>query len=317
MYKIITTILITTLIYTTINAQSIPSENENIPYLVTFGKEANTSYGDDDHNQIFFLIIPKIYSKPFFLRIFDPEISGDNDEIINTNNTATTFTLYGGKCYSEKDNENKDPEGNYKMGNKLYAKTFTNQSNYNNNYYTFGPVNPQQGQYIKELQGYVFKVIAEGIKGDDGNLYKYYISQVPDKNIPIDGANAFTFEYSFRLPDKARSISHIYAYVDIQTIAVKQYNFDMDDEVYIKMTTMSIPGIKVPTSSDNNWSSSIHKLSEKDKNSSIDFQLIKLKASNNNNVVFYVQNQYDKYLKFFAIPMGAIPHKKIIVRPSK
>ena len=35
-------------------AQPIPAEEENIPFLVTFGTDADPSFGDDDHCQTFF-----------------------------------------------------------------------------------------------------------------------------------------------------------------------------------------------------------------------------------------------------------------------
>jgi len=42
------------LIFSSSFSQAVPAKEENIPYLVTFGKDAATSYGDDDFAQIFF-----------------------------------------------------------------------------------------------------------------------------------------------------------------------------------------------------------------------------------------------------------------------
>ena len=39
--------------------QAVPGKDENIPFLVTFGKSGETSWGDDDFNSIFFFTIPK------------------------------------------------------------------------------------------------------------------------------------------------------------------------------------------------------------------------------------------------------------------
>ena len=61
-------------------SQQIPAVEENIPYLVTFGKGADKSWGDDDFSQTFFFVIPKFQVKPFYIRVFDPETSGTNDE---------------------------------------------------------------------------------------------------------------------------------------------------------------------------------------------------------------------------------------------
>ena len=80
---------------------------------------------------------------------------------------------------------------------------------------------------------------------------------------------------------------------------------------------MSIPGIKVNTSKDGLWAKSLHEMKEKDKKTSLDIQIIKTGAKSNNNVVFYITNQRGEFLQFHSIPIGAIPKKKIGVKPSK
>ena len=73
----------------------------------------------------------------------------------------------------------------------------------------------------EQYGGYVIKVIAEGKAGDDGNLYRYFMSTSGTQNIPIEGGNAFTYEYSFRLSDNPKDISHIYPFVDDRVISIK------------------------------------------------------------------------------------------------
>ena len=40
---------------------------------------------------------PKDYTKPFYIRVFDPDCGGENDEIQGEFNTKTKFSVYGGK----------------------------------------------------------------------------------------------------------------------------------------------------------------------------------------------------------------------------
>ena len=68
------------------------------------------------------------------------------------------------------------PTGNYKSGNLLGSKSFGDQPAYDQKWYTFGPFNPSEGEYVAMFDGYVFKVICDGIEGDDGNLYRYFLS---------------------------------------------------------------------------------------------------------------------------------------------
>ena len=107
-----------------LQAQAVPAKNENIPFLVTFGNKAEKNWGDDDYNQIVFFSLPKEQKTPFYIRIFDPNIGGKYDENKGGFNSSSTFSLYGAGCFSEKDEENKDPIGNYKKGNLINSKTF-------------------------------------------------------------------------------------------------------------------------------------------------------------------------------------------------
>lgn len=297
-------------------AQSIPAKNENIPYLVTFGKDGEKKWGDDDNNQIIFFSIPVDQKKPFYIRIFDPNVGGKIDEAKGGFNSKTKFSLYGSGCFSSKDEENKDPVGNYKQGNLIHSKTFGAESTYDGKWFTFGPINPMEGELMPELGGNIFKMVIDGVSGDDGNLYKLFMSVSGKENKEIEGGNAFMYEYSFRL-NSGKQIAHLYPYVDQYTISVKQHNFDFDGDAYIKLVSMSIPGTKVSTSKDAVWASSLHEMKEKDKKTCLDIQIVKTGTKSNNNAVFYITNQRGKFMQFHSIPIGAIPKKKIGIKPVR
>ena len=54
-------------------SQAVPGKDENIPFLVTFGKDGKTSWGDDDFNQIWFFTINRDFSQQFYIRVYDPD----------------------------------------------------------------------------------------------------------------------------------------------------------------------------------------------------------------------------------------------------
>jgi len=317
MIKIIVQILLFALIDSqSILAQPVPGKEENIPFLVTFGKQADKSHGDDDFSQTFFFKLPPGLKKPVYIRIFDPNVGGKHDEEIGTFNTKTTFSLYGGLgAYSNKSARSSDPKGNYKSGNLIMSKSFGSELTYDNKWYTFGPINPNEGEFIKELGGTLLKLIAEGVSGDDGNLYHYFLSTSPTINIPISGSNAFTFEYTIRLHDDPKEISHIYPYVNSEVISIQQSNFDWDSDGKIKLFSVSKLGANANVSNNGQWSSSTHLVTKKEKNSCIDIQFIKAKSQpyKNNNVVVYVTNQYGEFLPFYAVPLGFTPQVPISV----
>ena len=102
--------------------QAVPGTDENIPYLVTFGKDGETSWGDPYFYQIFFFAIPKDYTGQFYIRIFDADCGGEHDELKFDWNTRTLFSVYGGQGVDP--NLNEESKGlnkgdNYKKGNLL------------------------------------------------------------------------------------------------------------------------------------------------------------------------------------------------------
>ena len=295
-------------------AQPIPAEEENIPFLVTFGTDADPSFGDDDHCQTFFFSIPEDYKKPFYIRIYDPDVGGLHDELNKTSssvfNTETKFSLYGGSgCISEDDSRNIDPIGNYKSGNLIVSKSYGSDASYDGKWISLGPFNPAEGELAKKYYGYVFKLIAEGVKGDDGNLYKYFLSSNYNKNVPIEGGNSFTFEYTFRLPDLPKEVSHIYPFVNDKVVSVKQSNFDLDDGAVMKLFSSATLAHSLEVSGDNEFAESLYYVKDLEKGKSLDIQFIVKKSTvnANNNVVFYITNQYGESLPFFSIPIGGVP----------
>ena len=294
------------------NAQPVPNIEENIPYLMTFGPLAETSWGDDDFSQTFFFLFPKDYEKPVFIWVFDPDVGGKVDELATAWDTRVSYSFYGGAgCWSDEDAQGTDPVGNYRSGNLLATKSFGQNARYDNNWYVFGPFNPTEGEYVERYEGNVIKVIIEGLEGDDGNMYRFFMSTSPSERISIEGANAFAYEYSFRMHNVAEQVSHIYPFVDDQTISVRLSNFDWDSDGYIRLVSVARKGQLSRVSTEDEWIETEFRMYEEEKNTSLDIQFIKRKpAIRNNNVVIYVKNQYGRNLEFFTSPIGGVPKYK-------
>lgn len=318
-------LLITGLLLLTLagRSQEVPAPDENIPYLMTFGNEGETSWGDDDFSQTFFFKIPRTYSRPFYIRIYDPDIGGLTDEINGKWDTRMQYSVYGGDgAWSDPDARGIEPSGNYKSGTMLASRVFGMDNNYDEKWFTFGPFNPTEGELlVEEFDGYIFKVICDGIAGDDGNLYRYFLSEEPDNNKALENGNAFTYEYSFRMWNNSDNVSHIYPYIDTATIFVKQVNFDWDNDGYIRVVSRVRRGLLVNVSGEDKWVEDKVKIEQEEINSSLDFQFIKSKSPlvKNNNVVISVENQYGEYLEFFTVPIGGVPvyNPSMIIKPKE
>lgn len=291
-------------------AQAVPSEIEQIEYLVTFGKESNWAWGDDDHVQTFFFIIPKTFTQPVYIRVYDPDTGGKHDEPNRTFNTKTKFSIYNGRgAHSHPDARKVDPVGNFRSGQLASSKTFGNEAIYDQQWYTFGPFNPLEGEESDKLGGYVFKMIAEGLEGNDGNLYKYFLSVNPHNNKEVEGSNAFTYEYSFRLPESQRVITHLYPFIDEDVISITQHNFDFDKEGTIYIYSAATNHKAGLGSKNYEWADSEHQIKEEEKNSTMDIQITKHKYSRN-DMAMYLINNYGDAIAFFSTPIGGPPKFK-------
>lgn len=291
-------------------SQSAPAIDENIPYLVTFGGNSLTSWGDDDFCQIFFCLIPSSQTEPVYIRIFDPETGGDLDEVKGEFNTVTDFSVYGGNgCWSDTSGQTFNKTENYKSGYLMTSKSFGTDTKYDKKWFSLGPFNPSEGEYIQTLGGNVFKIIAKGVSGDDGNLYKFFLSTSPSENIPVEGGNLFTYKYHLRLSDDQKHISQIYPFVDDRTISVQVSNFDWDNDGTIRIFSVAKSGIPCDVSGEDNWVRRVFPIVEEEKNSTLEIQFIKNQSVQvkNNNVVVTVRNQYGVSLPFYVVPIGGIP----------
>jgi len=291
-------------------SQSAPAIDENIPYLMTFGGNALTSWGDDNFCQIFFCVIPSSQTDPVFIRVYDPDTGGDLDEVKGEFNTIVNFSVYAGKgCWSDTAAQSIYLTGNYKSGYLLTSKSFGADPKYDKKWYSFGPFNPSEGEYVEKLGGRVFKIIAQGISGDDGNIYKYFLSTSPVENVAVEGGNFFTYKYHFRLPDDQKQVCQIYPYADDKTISIQVSNFDWDNDGIIRLFSVAKNGIFCDVSGDNLWTVREFPIVAEERNSSIEIQFIKNKSVKirNNNVVVAVRNQYGVSLPFYVVPIGGVP----------
>jgi len=170
-----------------------------------------------------------------------------------------------------------------------------------------------------KLSRYIFKIVCEGITGDDGNLYRYFLSRDAGSDLLIEGANGFTYQYTFRMWNDTKSIAHIYPYIDTGIVSIKQRNFDWDDDGAILVVSTYKQGISVPISNEDDYAESRIPVEPQEIGKSLDFQFHKKQESlvRNNNVVVSLENQRGDALQFFSSPIGGVPVYQPVTRIRK
>ncbi len=271
----------------TAQGQPIPSESSNIDFLMTFGNDADAACGDDDFSQVIFVGIPRSRKAAFYIRVYDPGTGGRLDEVNDHFNTKTRYTVYGGfGTFTDPDAKSRDPKGFFNSGIQLATKTFGQGKRYDLNWYTFGPFNPSEGEYVDAYGVKIFKIIAEGIFGDDGNAYKYFISERSDKNIPVQQSWAFAYELTIRLMRQENTVVNLYPYIDDNCTGLLQanYNFGVDGQI------TAISEVKahhrMAKSTNGSWAMSKHRIDDAEKNKMMHIE-ISTEADIANNITYY------------------------------
>ena len=288
--------------------QLTPSLKENIDYLATYSREADKSWGDDDHIQILFIAIPKDYAKEIYISLFDPDIGGKHDQLVGYGyNSKTKFSLYGGEgCYTNADARKINPEGDFKKGTQLSSKIFGRSVMYDDQWFSFGPINPKRGEFILSLNAYILKLVVEGLDGDDGNMYRYYLSSSSYEYIPIEGVDCFSYEITCRFKQEKNSLAHFFPFIDYKTSLIKINNFDGDNQGKFQLTTSIKKSHKIELSGDNNWKVSKHEFNASEKDKYIDIQYIS-DGSSANDITIYLLDQSDQAIPFHCFPVDGIP----------
>lgn len=295
--------------------QIVPSSYENIEYLMTFGKGADAKWGDDDHVQTHFFVIPKSETSPVYIRIFDPGTSGLHDTKNGSFNTVCNYTLYAGKgVHSLKASRQINPAAGYDKGKVVYSKSYGAEED--GKWVSFGPINPSEGEYSEEFDGYIFKMICKGLNGDDGNAYKYALSYSKTENLFVENGNIFTYEMTFKLKKGLQSTAHVYPFIKDNIVSITQWNFDADADLEMRVTSVARKLVPAAASLDGKWSSNKYIIKPEEINTSIDIQMIK-QSTAENDMVIYILNQFNEAMPLFSVPIGGKPKYKYEVKVKK
>lgn len=170
--------------------------------LVTYGPTAPTREGDDDFKQIIFFKVPQNIKDSLYLRIFDADNGGLVDSPFDKFDTETRFSFYGGSGAFSKSSlsrQNADSADLY-AGTIIADGKFGVDPFLDNKWFNFANFAAQQGELIDGF--YYFKLVVEGVSGNDGNLFDVTVSRQDKRNILPQGVEIFSYTPTLRLPGK-------------------------------------------------------------------------------------------------------------------
>ena len=169
------------------------------PRMVTYGPKAPGSEGDDDHFQVIFILIPQSITEDLNVRLFDADCGGIHDTVIGVIDTETRFTLYGGdNVFSHETSHLSDSEtDDLGSGTVINTQTYQIASELDNEWSNFATIHAKDGELVGAYR--VFKLVVEGLQGDDGNIFDVFLSIDPRQNIACKGVKLHNYAPTFRL----------------------------------------------------------------------------------------------------------------------
>lgn len=179
-----------------------PSWAQKSTTLITYGSDASSIEGDDDFKQIIFFTIPKTTQRDsLYLRIFDPDVGGAWDQQYGEWDSQTRFRLYGGKgAYTAPTVQTPFPKEEDRLaGNLITDITFGVDKFSDNKWFTFASFIPTQGEEVDGNN--VFKLVVEGVDGNDGNIFEVVVSIYPKRNELPKGLQIINYCPTISLPE--------------------------------------------------------------------------------------------------------------------
>ena len=136
--------------------------------------------------------------------------------------------------------------------------------------------------------------MAEGLTGDDGNRYTFFISTAQDNNLPVEGAGVYYNALTFSLWDDTVNISHVYPYLDedIDTLTIAR--FGSDRSLVVRLVTVARLGKLSKSTGPGQWVVDLIPLVPKEKNTSVDIQFIRKDISGNRNITVRLYRGKDR-----------------------
>ncbi len=239
---------------------AVPLVNaQQVVNFVTYGADGNPREGDNDFKQVFFIQVNENRDEPIVVELFDANCGGNIDKVFKHKyDSKFKFSLYGGsKVYTAETTIDGIPSSsNMYKGKLLKQLIVTNEADYENNWTFFASINKREGELVNGF--YYFKVIVEGLSGDDANIFNIRAVSKNKEEIRI-----INFAPTIHLNPRMAAIR--LRFNSGENSKIKIENFDVD-RAKISFLTPYRDGIKLSSSGNGNWKSNFINLLKFEKN---------------------------------------------------
>lgn len=227
--------------------------------FVNYGPTALIEEGDDDFLQVFIVAIDSSVKKELDLILFDVDCGGENDLSFGEFNSEFSFSFYGGTdIYANPAIRQPYPDRSLiNKGKLLWRKILAVDEIYNDKWVSVLKFLPNEGEYLDGK--FYFKFVAEGLQGNDANVYNI---KIRDDDNSSEGIKILNYCPTIRLAEKSQPIQIKFNMPESDRITV--FNFDADGTA-LKIVTPFRSDLNLTSSLQGTWVSNTIKIMDLEK----------------------------------------------------
>lgn len=169
-----------------------------VRWFYVFGTGGEPDYGALGESHVTFIEAPRNADAAVRVRVLDADTREKHDEMTGGWDTSTAFRVFGGSQMLDMQ----------VVGPEAPDGTIVD----------FGPFTPEQGQIRNDAA--VFRLEAEGLDGDDNNLFAYEVSPA--------SSQVFSFQPSIRLAKEAGQEMRFFPAIPSDATRLTEANYDLD-----------------------------------------------------------------------------------------
>ena len=221
-------------------AGSAPALAQERPLSVVYGPQASSAEGDSDYHELVFLSVPADLQDRLYLRVFDPDTGGDHDLVYgDSEDTEVRFAVIGGEGALSAVSSVPPSAEELASGQAIREVSVAANAALDGKWQTIASFLPDQGELVGDRR--VFRLVVEGMTGNDANLYGATLSLRDRRNLAPDGLEIFAFAPTVRMPDD-ESVTEMRFTVPADAERLVVHNFDVaNGEVALHTAFRTVP----------------------------------------------------------------------------
>ncbi len=235
-----------------------PGLGDQPPMMTVYGRNSKTLEGDHDFRQVIFFSVPASHTERLYLRVFDPDAGGTLDTVFGSSwpiegDTKTRFAVFGGDgAFVANVSVTGSPLATeLSAGTILVEETFDLDETADGQWRTIALLDPAMGDLVDGAR--VFRLLVEGIAGNDGNLFSVAMSSEVGRNQTIEGTRIFSFLPTVRVPNENDVIELSFPIpAGAKILRVNNFDASFGRAVF----TSRFRSVELATSGQNEWNAS-------------------------------------------------------------